>query len=294
MVNVAYRENGWWSEVMNINENRLKELLMTVDTNIRLESVILSDENKEKVKQFLRENENRHKLLRYGLEPVNKLLFYGASGCGKTYLAKALSNHLKFRMLYVDIAKSLSEGNVAKNISDIFEIGNELGNCLIFLDECDSIAWNRDSVGTDSGVIRRATNSIFQQLDQMNKTNVFISATNMLHRLDPAFERRFNMKLEFRRPEVELIEVIKKFLYKDFVLIDDATNELKHIIQRNSRLSFYEIEDIVKRAMKEAILNDTLEVKTSNIFKEIAVSQRLKIRFKTDKDDPEIFESSIK
>lgn len=279
---------------MNINENRLKELLMTVDTNIRLESVILSDENKEKVKQFLRENENRYKLLRYGLEPVNKLLFYGASGCGKTYLAKALSNHLKFRMLYVDIAKSLSEGNVAKNISDIFEIGNELGNCLIFLDECDSIAWNRDSVGTDSGVIRRATNSIFQQLDQMNKTNVFISATNMLHRLDPAFERRFNMKLEFRRPEMELIEVIKKFLYKDFVLIDDATNELKHIIQINSRLSFYEIEDIVKRAMKEAILNDTLEVKTSNIFKEIAVSQRLKIRFKTDKDDPEIFESSIK
>mgnify|MGYP000947880334 CR=1 FL=1 len=278
----------------SIGVGDISDLLMKVDSNIKLESVILSDENKEKVNQFLNEQINKSKLIRYGLEPINKLLFYGASGTGKTYLAKAITNYLKYTMLYVDIAKSLSDNSVATNMSRVFAYANEKGNCVIFLDECDSIAWSRDSTHSDSGVIRRATNSLFQQLDQMNKSNVFISATNMLHRLDPAFERRFNMKLEFRRPEMELIEVIKKFLYKDFVLVDDATNELKHIIQRNSRLSFYEIEDIVKRAMKEAILNDTLEVKTSNIFKEIAVSQRLKIRFKTDKDDPEIFESSIK
>ena len=58
-------------------------------------------------------------------------------------------------------------------------------------------AWQRDTGGADTGTIRRATNSIFQYLDQMNKTNIFVSATNMLHRLDPAFERRFNLKMEF-------------------------------------------------------------------------------------------------
>jgi len=277
-----------------VDKDRLNELLMKVDTNISIGSVILSEENTEKVKQFIKETSYRDKLLKYGLEPMNRLLFYGASGCGKTFLAKALSNHLKYKMLYIDIAKSLSDGNVAKNISDIFDIGNELGNCLIFLDECDSIAWNRDSGNSDGGVIRRATNSLFQHLDQMNKTNIFISATNMLHRLDPAFERRFNLKLEFRRPSMSVVEVANRFLYKDFILVDDANETVKTIVDNKNKLSFYELEDIVKRAMKRAVLNDTLEVRTSDLYKDIATSQNIKIRFKTNVDDPEIFESSIK
>lgn len=58
-------------------------LIMPVDTNITLDSVILSDENKQKIKDFLRE-------LAYRDKPMNRILMYGASGCGKTYLSKAL------------------------------------------------------------------------------------------------------------------------------------------------------------------------------------------------------------
>lgn len=65
-------------------------LIMPVDTNITLDSVILSDENKQKIKDFLRELAYRDKLYEYGLEPMNRILMYGASGCGKTYLSKAL------------------------------------------------------------------------------------------------------------------------------------------------------------------------------------------------------------
>ena len=276
----------------DILKENMRDLTMTVDTNITLESVILSEENRNKVEQFIKENNYRDKLIK----PMNRLLFYGASGCGKTFLAKALSNHLNYRMLYIDIAKSLSDGNVAQNISDIFYIGNSLGNCLIFLDECDSIAWNRDSTSPDSGVIRRATNSLFQQLDQMNDTNIFISATNMLHRLDPAFERRFNMKLEFKRPQMEIKEVVERFMYKEFTLLDDVNETTKRIVGGSSRnkMSFYELEDITMRAMKRAVLNDTTTVKLSDVYNDIAVAQRIKLRFKTDADEDEIFESSIR
>ncbi len=271
-----------------------KRLVMEVDTDIQLESVILSDDNKKKVDEFIKENEYIDKFVKHGLKPMNRLLFYGASGCGKTYLAKALSNHLNYTMLYVDIARSLSEGDVAINISDIFKLANELIRCIIFFDECDSIAWSRDSGDHESGDIRRATNSIFQHIDQMNPNNIFIAATNILHRLDPAFERRFNMKLEFRRPELNLKEAISRFVFKGFIINDDVDKTVKTIVERRTRLSYYEIQDIVERAMKRALMNDTIIVNTSDIYRDFATTMNIKIHFKTDKDPEEIFMSSIK
>lgn len=51
---------------------------MPVDTNITLESVILSDENKRAIQAFLKEIAYRDKLYEYGLEPMNRILMYGA------------------------------------------------------------------------------------------------------------------------------------------------------------------------------------------------------------------------
>lgn len=269
-------------------------LIMPVDTNISIDSVILTQENKDKIAQFTKEYSYRDKFIEYGLEPMNRILMYGASGTGKTYLSKALSNHLGFTMLYVDIAKSLSEGNIAMNISDIFKLGNHIGKCLIMFDECDVIAWNRDTgTSSDKTEARRATNSIFQHLDQMNTSNIFIAATNMLHRLDPAFERRFSMKMEFRRPELDLKVAIRKFLFHQFTLVDDVDRTMMEIVERRVKLSYYEIQGIVERAMKRALMNDTLEVKTSDIYNDFAVAMRIKILFKTDKDNEEDFKSSI-
>lgn len=269
-------------------------LIMPVDTNISFDSVILSDENKEKYKAFIKEQQYRDVLYEYGLEPMNRILLYGASGTGKTYSIKALSNLLGYTMLYVDISKALSDGSIAQNISDIFKLGNYLGNCILFFDECDAICWNRDAgVNADSGVIRRATNSIFQQLDQMNTTNVFAAATNMLHRLDPAFERRFNLKLEFRRPTLDIDECIKHFIYPKFIINDDVDETVREIVKRRAKqyakLSYYEIEELIKRAMKRSILNDTSIVNTSDIYNDLATAMNFKIKMGTALDDEKIF-----
>lgn len=271
-------------------------LLMPVDTDISIDKVILSDENKAKLEEFRAEQDHKEALMKYKLMPMNRLLFYGASGTGKTFLTKALSNYMNYAMLYIDIAKALSEGTVAKNIANIFRLGDALGSCFIFLDEADSIAWNRDSTSPDSGTLRRATNSLFQHLDQMNASNVFISATNMLHRLDPAFERRFNMKFEFRRPK-DIEESIPRFLFPEFKLVDDADPDKKKIIigraENSPKLSYYEIQTIVERAMKKSVMQGTLNVSTAMIYNDIAIAERIKIRFKTDKDIEEEFKSSI-
>lgn len=262
-------------------EQRVRPLLMRVDTNIKMEDVILSEENKRKIEQFNTENKNYAKLVRHGLQPMNRMLFYGDSGTGKTFLGKALSNYLGYRMLYVDIAQSLSTGEVAENLHTIFEYANLKEECLIFLDECDSIAWNRDAKSAEGGMIRRATNSLFQLMDQMKPNVVIICATNLLHRLDPAFERRFNMKLEFRRPKVDLIPNIKKFLHDGFTLDIDVNDT---IVEKRAagKLSYYEIQGLTERAMKKAVLADRMNVKLSDIYTELASILRIKRQFKTD------------
>lgn len=273
------------------------ELIMPVDTNISIDSVILSDENKHKINTFLQEQEYREQLLQYGLDPMNRLLFYGASGCGKTYLSKALSNHLGYTMLYIDIARALTDDTVSKNISRIFKLANHLGNCLIMLDECDAIAWQRDTSNGDTGTIRRATNSIFQHLDQMNKSNIFISATNMLHRLDPAFERRFNMKMLFTRPQLDIKDAISKFIFTAFEVVDDVDETVESIIGRRAKqyakLSYYEIQGLVERAMKRAVMSGTNKIHTKDIYNDLAVAMQVKIQFKTGTDPEEIFHNDL-
>ena len=262
-------------------EQRVRPLLMRVDTNIQMDDVILSEENKRKIEQFNTENKNYAKLVRHGLQPMNRMLFYGDSGTGKTFLGKALSNYLGYRMLYVDIAQSLSTGEVAENLHTIFEYANLKEECLLFLDECDSIAWNRDAKSAEGGMIRRATNSLFQLMDQMKPNVVIICATNLLHRLDPAFERRFNMKLEFRRPKVDLIPNIQMFLHEGFTLDIDVNDA---IVEKRAagKLSYYEIQGLTERAMKKAVLADRMSVTLSDIYPEVASILRIKRQFKTD------------
>ena len=262
----------------DILEERVQELLMKVDTNISFKSVILSKENKEKYAQFMTEQKFVDKFEKYGLHPINRLLLYGDSGCGKTYSSKALSNELGYKMLYVDIGKALQQGNISENISIVFEYANKHKRCMIFFDECDSLAWSRDSKNAESGDIRRALNGLFQQLDQMDPSNIFVACTNLLPRLDPAFERRFDMKMEFRRPETSMKELMKKFLFKDFELVDDVDPNDAGIIDRRVQISYYEVQIIVERNMKKAIMNNTLKVKTSDVYKDIAIQQRIKIR----------------
>ena len=264
------------------NEEIYNELIMPVDTSIKLSSVILSEQNKDRVRDFVLEMKNHEKLARFGLKPMNRLLFYGDSGCGKTFLGKALCNHLGYKMLYVDIARALSQGNVAMNLTNVFKIANSGGNYMVFLDECDSIAWNRDAKDSESGTIRRATNSLFQLMDQMKPNVIVICATNMLHRLDPAFARRFNMKMEFKRPQVDIIEVIKKFLHPEFQLIFDKEDP---ITEKRTKMSYYELQDVAERMMKRAVLNNTTRIKMSDVYLDLARQMNVKTSLRVDMEN---------
>lgn len=239
---------------------------------LSLNSVILSEDNRRKIDDFVRETEYKSKFISYGLEPINRILNYGASGTGKTFLTKCMAAEFGYELLAIDIANALSTGVAAKALEDVFTLGNHIGKAIIFLDECDAIARNREdkSVPEDPNV-RRANNALFQLLDRMNPECIFISATNLYTELDPAFVRRFNLKLRFDRPSLtDLEETIKKFMIKDFTLIQDMDSDVKEIILWHARnytgLSYDEIETWVERAEKSAIVQDKEEISETAIY----------------------------
>lgn len=255
---------------------------------LTLDSVILSDENRRKINEFQRETEYKAKFLHYGLEPVNRILNFGASGTGKTFLTKCMAAHFGMELLAIDIANALSTGVAAKALEDVFELGNYIGKAIIFLDECDAIARDRSdkSVPEDPNV-RRANNALFQLLDRMNPECIFISATNLYTELDPAFVRRFNLKLQFDRPPLDdLDKTIRKFMIKGFTLKTDMDPSLKETILWHARnytgLSYDEIETWVERAEKNAIINDSEEISETDIYNFFLDSLRMSVSYDGD------------
>lgn len=250
-------------------------------SGLSINSVILSEENKRKIDEFLIETQYKDKFIKYGLKPVNRLINYGASGTGKTYLTKCLAAHFGYELLSIDIANALSTGHAASALEDVFKLGNHIGKAIIFLDECDAIARDRSdkSVPEDPNV-RRANNALFQLLDRMNPQCIFISATNLYTELDPAFVRRFDLKLKFDRPKLDnLEETISKFMLPDFTMDKDMDIKIKDIILWHAKdytgLSYDEIETWVERAEKSAIMEDSEVVKESVIYKYFMDSLRV-------------------
>jgi AAA+ superfamily predicted ATPase len=263
------------------------ELTMEADLNVRMSQVVLSDINTRKYKEFINDLNNRDRLRQYGLEPMTRILSYGASGTGKTLSAKALANELNYTMLMIDIAKALAQGNASSSISRVFTLANKMKYCVIFFDEVDAIAWNRDQSSGETGDVRRATNSLFQYLDQIDKTNLFIACTNMLKRLDAAFVRRFDLRLEFTKPELEPVEALLKFVRPEFTVVDDRgdgeiTQQVNTVVKgrmSSVSVSYAAIENIAKREMKRAVLNGSMQVYVSEMLLKLCDELGVYFRF---------------
>ncbi len=267
-------------EVMSEQE-RLEygHLIMKMDNSLKMSDVILDNENKAKIEEFVQEQAKGPELAKYGLYPMNRILLQGESGTGKSMLVKAMANDTGRYLLYVDISQSLTDGNVSKNIATIFKLADKYKNCIVFFDEFDSIALSRDGNNGDSGEIRRALNSTFLYLDAMHWSNIFCACTNLAYKADRAILTRFNLLMRFKLPELSVAETAKKFLYKDFGLVDDVEKSMKEIIDRRCRMSYRELRSIVDREMKKAVINGTMKVHTKDLYETVARQQNIRILF---------------
>ena len=275
------------SSVSQKGQETYRRLCIPVKTDVKLDSVILSDENEYKLNEFITERENQKKFAGLGLDVMNRLLLYGASGTGKTYLTRAIATYFNVPLLQMDVSKIKAE-DLSQSLTDIFALAQELGKVVIFIDECDSICWSRDDKDNkDDAAVRRANNTLFQLLDQLNEEAIFVSATNLYENLDPAFVRRFNIKMKFLAPKIDNFGLaVKKFIGRAFSYEEDMMPDVRAIVDfqaRNfSRMSYYQIKDWVQRAEKVAIINNTTRIKESAIYDQLMKEMRIEVKYDSE------------
>lgn len=217
---------------------------------------------------------------------LNKFLFQGAPGTGKTEAAKQLARILERDLFSVNFSNVIDSklGQTQKNITMLFDELNSFPHpekLIVLFDEIDAIALDR----TDTNDIRemgRATSTLLKEFDNLNEQIVLIATTNLFKYFDKAIIRRFDAIVDFDRYTIDdLVNVSESFLneylmkfkfagrnMKLFEKIIRLMNpvlspgELKNIIKTSLAFSDSNIEfDYLKRLYNKLCLDATTDLK---------------------------------
>lgn len=235
-------------------------------------SVILSRSNAEKLDSFILSYQNADKLNSLGIGVSNTLLLYGPPGCGKTKCAYLIAKKLNLPLVIARLDSLISSylGTTAKNIRTLFEFSQKMP-CVLFLDEFDAIAKARDD-SNELGELKRVVNSLLQNVDAMSSDSLLLAATNHEQLLDSAVWRRFDYKLEIELPDVNaIIEMIELFTNGS---VEFSTKEKRELATAFSGLSGANIEEIIKKALRNAIIHEKVFDKLS-IYEELFIFKNI-------------------
>lgn len=133
------------------------------------------------------------------------VLFEGDPGVGKTTMARVVSCMTGLPLIYVPVESIMSKyyGESAQNMAYVFEAAALFPACLIFLDEIDSLAGNREEGVFEA--TRKILSVLLRKIDGFSsqRNSVTIGATNRKQDLDHALLSRFDRTIYFPLPDLE-------------------------------------------------------------------------------------------
>ncbi len=209
---------------MLIDEQDIFEL---IEPETSLEDVVLNKKTQGTLENRMRQVDKEviGRWIKWGVKDKKsgidaRIIFYGAAGTGKTMTAYSLAKSLKRQVLSFDCSKILSMyvGESEKNVRKIFDTFYDLCDKtktepILLLNEADQFLSARSSgIGSSADQMHNQMQNIF--LEQIeNFKGMLIATTNLLENIDKAFSRRFNYKIEFKKPdESQRVELWKKML----------------------------------------------------------------------------------
>jgi len=191
-----------------------QEIFEYFEPTTTLDDVVLHTKTRETLETIIKQMDKDvyAKLKLWGIKEKRKgidakIIFYGHAGTGKTMTAMSLAKTLKKPLLSFDCSKILSMyiGESEKNVRKIFDDFKALSQKakvepILLLNEADQFLSSRvEGSGSSADKMHNQMQNIF--LEQIERfEGILIATTNLLGNIDKAFSRRFDYKIEFKKP----------------------------------------------------------------------------------------------
>ena len=258
-----------------------QDIFELVEPETSLEDVVLNTKTKGTLENLIRQVDKEviSRLVDWGIKDKKsgidaRIIFYGHAGTGKTMTAYSLAKSLKRQVLAFDCSKILSMyvGESEKNVRKIFDTFYDLcektkSEPILLLNEADQFLGARSS-GTNSGseqMHNQMQNIFLEQIE--NFKGMLIATTNLLENIDKAFSRRFNYKIEFKKPdENQRVELWKKMLPTNAPYEDDI--DIKSLAKYS--LTGGQINLIIKNTAYKVAVRDKAIFSVKDFIEEIS------------------------
>jgi len=239
-------------------ETYYDKLVEKIKPNKTFKDVILSDNLKKQLDAVIYQIKNYKNISkRFSLSKLQEsnavsLNFSGSPGTGKTLTAEALAHELGKKLFIVRYSNLVDSyiGETGKNIVKVFEMAIK-NNAILFFDEADAIISTRTQIFNATDAETNLTrNVLLKELEKFN--GVVIFATNLASNFDKAFERRINLHVIFKVPEVRERERIWGLLSNDLPLAKDVNF---YDLANRYNLSGGHIRNAILNAVRLTIVN---------------------------------------
>ncbi|ENH7758172.1 AAA family ATPase, partial [Campylobacter jejuni] len=202
-----------------------QDIFELIEPSTDINDIIMPENTKELLENILKQQDKKvlERLHSWGIKSNKnieaKIIFYGPAGTGKTMSALAMAKSMKKSVLSFDCSKILSKwvGESEQNVRKIFDTyKNIVQTCkqspILLLNEADQFLSTRVDGSSGSDKMHNQMQNIF--LEQIERfSGVIIATTNFLESLDSAFSRRFDYKIEFKKPDFkDRLKIWEKFL----------------------------------------------------------------------------------
>lgn len=184
------------------------------------------------------------------------VLFYGGAGTGKTESVMQLAKATGRSVFHVDISACKSKwfGDSEKIMKSIFTTYREMCKKepikpILLFNEADALFSKRKD--SDSSNVAQTENAIQNiLLEEMESLDgILMATTNLVKNFDGAFARRFLFKIPFGQPTQEA----KCAIWQN--KLEWLSEKDANTLARNYDLSGGEIDNVVRKALMEEVLN---------------------------------------
>lgn len=259
----------------------LEGLLEHRTPRFTLKDVVLNEALVGRVNDVLRQQRKRDWLREHGKTPSRLLLLVGPPGSGKTMSSEALAGELHLPLYVIRLEAMITRfmGETAAKLRVIFDETAKRRGVYPF-DEFDAVGAHR-AANNDVAEMRRVLNSFLQFMEEGNSTDsIIVCSTNHPKLLDRALLRRFDQVLEFHAPTSQQV---RKLISANLSKMKIQKANWKTIVQAAKDLSQSEIVRATDDAVKTAILDERIELKTDDILERLRERHTMRSAFMESK-----------